>query len=122
MIECISLVFLSISPFRIFGKRDISAEKSTEAAAERIKISTISIHTYSRESMKTKESVINISIRSSDIIKGLKEIRSMRIPISGARITAGNIDIAAVKAMVTASALKATSMEKIATWENQFPK
>ena len=46
----------------------------------------------------------------------------MIMPIIGAKITAGNIAIAAVKAMVMASALYSTNMEKIATWENHVPK
>ena len=40
----------------------------------------------------------------------------------GARITAGNIAIVAVSAIVISSAPKETIIEKIATWENHVPK
>jgi hypothetical protein len=111
-----------MSPETSFGKRDISAEKSIEAAEERMKISIISIHAYSKELIKINPRVIDISISKRIPISFLKSIRSTMSPISGASITAGSMAIAAVKAMVISSALKETSIENIATCENHVPK
>lgn len=122
MMECISFVFLSISPETSFGKSVISAEKSIEAAPERKKMSIISIHTYSSESININPSVILISTSKSVNINFLKSTRSMTMPMTGAKTTAGNIAIAAVKEMVTASAPKETSIENSATCENHVPK
>jgi hypothetical protein len=113
--ECISLVFLSISPETSLGKSVISAEKSIEAAAERKKMSIINTHKYSRESININPKVITISTSKSMNISFLKGMRSMTLPMRGARTTAGSIAIAAVKAMVSSSAPKATIIEKIAT-------
>jgi hypothetical protein len=70
---------------------------------------------YASESMKIKLMVIMISTMSSDSMSFLKSTLSMRGPISGARMTAGSIDIIAVREIVTASAPRANSIEKIAT-------
>lgn len=122
MIECISLVFLSISPETSLGKSAISAEKSIEAAEERIKISIINTHTYSNESTNIKPKVILSSTMSKTPINFLNAIVSMISPIIGAKITAGSIAIVAVKAIVISSAPKETIIEKIATCENHVPK
>jgi hypothetical protein len=98
------LAFLSILPSTILGKRAISAEKSMEAAEERRKISIMRTHIYSNELIKINPSVIVISISRSISISFLNSIRSMIIPIKGARITAGSIAMAAVKAIVISSA------------------
>ena len=115
MTECISLVVLSISPETSLGKRAISAEKSIEAADERMKMSNISTQTYSKELININPSVIAISTTSRMDISFLKSIRSMTNPMTGAKSTAGSIAIVAVMAMVISSAPKETIMEKMAT-------
>jgi len=115
-------VFLSISPSIILGKSDISAEKSIELAAERINISSSKIQIREIELISVKLVVIAISMIKRVVISLLKGIRSITIPMIGASTTAGSIAVAAVIAMRTASALNYTSIEKIATCENQVPK
>ena len=56
-----------------------------------------------------------ISTTSNMDISLLKSIRSMTKPMMGARMTAGNIAMVAVIAMVISSAPKETIIEKIAT-------
>jgi hypothetical protein len=72
--------------------------------------------------MKINPNVIHISTTKSISIRVLKCIRSMTIPITGASTTAGNMAIAAVRAMVISSAPYETIIEKIATCENHVPK
>ena len=72
--------------------------------------------------MKMKPMVARISVTSRTSISLLKSMRSMTMPMSGASMTAGSIAMAAVRAMVTSSAPKETSMEKMATCENHVPK
>jgi len=122
MTECISLVFFSISPETSLGKSAISAEKSMEAEEERIKISIINTHTYSKELINMNPIVIEISTSKSTPISFLNSIRSMTSPMTGASTTAGSIAIVAVSAMVISSAPNETIMEKIATCENHVPK
>ena len=115
MMECISFVFLSIFPCTSLGKSAISAEKSIDAALERKKMSIISTQTYAKESINIKPIVILNSRSRRTNMSFLKSTRSMIIPMMGANTTAGNIAIAAVNEMVTASAPKETSIENKAT-------
>ena len=61
---------------------------------------SIKTHIYSSELIKINPRVITISMSRSISMSFLKSIRSMMIPMRGARITAGNIAIAAVRATV----------------------
>jgi hypothetical protein len=108
-------VFLSISPETSFGKSVISAEKSIDAALDRINISIIRIQTYSNELIKINPSVMDISTKSSMPINFLNSILSIIRPMRGAKTTAGNIAMVAVTAIVISSAPKETIMEKMAT-------